>query len=61
MDYLTRSAKAGPVKDCTIGTAAIFLFDNILTRFGCPNILISDQGTNFVNQLIDRLTGEFQI
>ena len=32
-----------------------------MTRFGCPNILISDQGTRFVHQFIEELTVEFQI
>ena len=57
-NYLTRWDEAMSVKDCI---AANFLFGNIMTRFGCPNILISDQGTHFVNQFIEELTEEFHI
>ena len=49
------------VKECIATTTAIFLFDHVLNQFGCPNIVISDQGTHFVNQLMDKLIEEFQI
>ena len=60
-DYVTRWAEAQAVKDCTADTAAHFIFEHILTRFGCPNILMSDRGTHFVNETIESLMEEFQI
>ena len=43
-DYVTRWAKAKAIKDCTVDILVHFIFEHILTRFGCPNILMSDRG-----------------
>ena len=56
MDYPTRWEEETQVKDCTTATAAKFLFENIVTRFGCPKFLKSDKGTHFVSHRIEELT-----
>jgi hypothetical protein len=48
-EYLTRWAEAREVKECSATTAVHFIFDDIITRFGCPKVLMSDQGSHFIN------------
>lgn len=59
-NFLTRQAEAQPVKDCITKAAVEFIFEYILSRFGCPKIFLSDQGSHFLNQTIEALTMEFQ-
>ena len=42
IDYLTRWDEAKPVKNYSTTTTMKFIFENILTRFGCPRVLMSD-------------------
>jgi hypothetical protein len=59
--YLTRWVEAREVKDCSETTAAHFIFDDIITRFGFPKTLMSDQGTHFINKKIEALIEEFAV
>jgi transposase InsO family protein len=58
---LTRWAKARAIKDCSETTTTRFIFDDIITRFGFPKTLMSDQGTHFINKTIEALTKEFAV
>ena len=60
-DYLTRWVEEQLVRDCSEETIAKFIFEYILSRFGCSKILMSDQGSHFLNNTIEALTEEFQV
>ena len=61
VEYVTKWAEAEPVDTCSSEIAANFIYENIITRFGCPITLISNQGTHFINRTIKTLTDQFQI
>jgi len=60
-EYLTKWAEAKAVKTDTAEHAATFMYENIISRFGVPKILVSDRGTHFLNDLIREMTEKFKI
>ena len=61
VEYVTKWVEAEPVNKCSNEIAAKFIYENIITIFGCPLTLISDQGIHFINRTIKTLTDQFQI
>ena len=61
VEYVTKWAEAEPVDTCSNEIATKFIYENIITRFGCPITLISDQGSQFINKTIKALTDQFKI
>jgi hypothetical protein len=61
MEYLTRWVEGALVKYCNARTTAHFLFEQVITRFGCPRILMSEQGTQFINNTIQAMLEEFEV
>jgi hypothetical protein len=59
-EYISRWEEAALVKDCSAETTMHFLFEQVITRFGCPRILMRDQGTHFINNTIIAMTKEFE-
>jgi hypothetical protein len=61
VEYVTKWEEVEPVESCTKEVATKFIYENIITRFGCPLTLINDQGTHFVNETIKVLLEIFLI
>jgi hypothetical protein len=60
-DYTTKWVEARALKDNTAKSTTKFLFEEIITKFGCPLKFVSDQGSHFINDTIKVLTQEFMI
>lgn len=61
MDYATKMVEAEATRKDDAATVSKFLFELIITRYGCPLELVSDKGTHFLNAMIEDLTSHFQI
>jgi hypothetical protein len=60
-DYFTKWPEAEAVSEATGQRVADFIYQVIICRHGCPNILLSDRGTHFRNEIVDGLLKQFEI
>ena len=60
-DYATKWVEARPTWKNDAATAAIFLFEEIMMRFGHPLEILSDRGTHFLNDIICDITTKYLI
>jgi hypothetical protein len=59
IDYATKWVEAWTFHT-TIGVVTTkFLYEHVLTIFGCPLTIVTDQGTHFFNDVIKYLTDHF--
>jgi len=61
MDYLTKWPEARAVADATAEAASQFIYEQIICQHGCPQIILSDRGTHFNNNMIKSLMEKFKI
>ncbi|MCO5603819.1 hypothetical protein L7F22_057972 [Adiantum nelumboides] len=59
--YLTKGVEAKDKAKNDAKTTAQFLCENILTRYGLPIEIVSDKGTQFINEVIEFLLDEFMV
>jgi hypothetical protein len=60
-DYATKWVEARATRKNDAQTSALFLFEEIMMRFGHPLELVSDRGTHFLNDVIVDLTTKYLI
>jgi len=60
-EYLTKwpEAKAIPSKHAEV--IAPFIYEEIICRHGCPREILSDQGTEFCNQVVNSMCNLFDV
>ena len=61
IEYLTKWAEAIAVKTNTAAHTANFMSENIILKFRCPKILVSDRGTQLLNSLVQEMIDKFLI
>ena len=54
-EYLTKWPEARALPDAKAASVATFFYEDIICRHGCPKELLTDQGTHFVNAIIDSM------
>ena len=54
-DVLSKFVVTRAVRDCTAATAARFLQEDVICKFGTPKCILTDHGTHFTSSLMDHL------
>ena len=61
IEYFTKWVEAIPLEKATGAAVANFIREHIITRFGIPRRLISDNGIPFINKNMKNLTEAYYI
>jgi hypothetical protein len=61
MDYLTKWPEARAIPDATAKSVANFLYEDIICRHGCPQELVSDNGSAFISQVVEAILERHQV
>jgi hypothetical protein len=61
IDYFTSWVEAAPMKSITADEVIRTFFSMVISRHGCPKVVITDQGTQFTSKAFSTLCDQFQI
>ena len=56
VDYFTKWAEAMPTFNNTGETTTLFFFNNVISWFGVPHVIVIDHGKNFRNHMMTEFT-----
>ncbi len=60
-NYATKWVEGKPFKTNIVVVIARFLYEYILTKFGCPLTIVTNQEIHFINDTIKHLTKQFPL
>lgn len=61
IDYLTKYVEARPMRFQTAAEIALFLYEDIICRHGCPTIIVTDNGKPFTSDIIRQVCRNYNI
>ena len=56
IDYLTKWPEARAFPTATAENTATFIYENIICQHECPTRMLSDRGSHFKNEMVEKLT-----
>ena len=60
-DYMTKWVEARVIRKVDVKSIARFIYEQAITRFGCPIEMVIDRGTHFINEVISEMLVKFMI
>lgn len=60
-DYASRYVMTFPMAGQTAQTVANILVNGVISRYGAPNHILTDQGSNFLSQLVQDICKLFKV
>ncbi|KAG1452068.1 hypothetical protein G6F56_007918 [Rhizopus delemar] len=61
IDYLTKYVEARPLRFQNAAEIALFLYEDIICRHGCPTIIVTDNGKPFLSNIIRQVCHNYSI